>query len=231
MQQPALATQRGSENLHSMQQANLRRVPTTLILCRHGESEGNCEARFGGQGPTPLTARGRVQARAAGNVLAGSGVDAVYTSDLPRAAETAALIGESVGLQARPTRALRERCVGELTGLTFDEARVRFPDAFAALMRREANSCPPGGETYTQCRARAASFLDRAMTDHAGGRVLMVSHNLTLMQLIMHLLKIEASAQSAPVLFQADNCAFHRFELGPEGSCKVVALNERAHLG
>src|SRR5579884_3332156 len=100
---------------------------TTIILVRHGESEGNAARRFGGHGPTPLTPRGREQARAAGKALAGE-VDVVYCSDLPRAVQTAEEICASTGGQPIVTPALRERSVGELTGLTFEEAREKFPE-------------------------------------------------------------------------------------------------------
>src|SRR5262245_19173066 len=104
---------------------------TTIILCRHGEAQGNAERRFGGHGPTPLTERGREQARAAGRVLAREGMDAIYTSDLVRAVETAQEIAALCGLRPIPTAALRERSVGDLTDLTFEEAALKFPEQYA----------------------------------------------------------------------------------------------------
>src|SRR5215471_1982788 len=97
---------------------------TTILVVRHGESEGNAERRFGGHGPTPLSERGRAQARAVGRVLAGEPrPDAIYSSDLARALETATLLGEAMGGGAViiETAALRERSVGIFTGMTFDE--------------------------------------------------------------------------------------------------------------
>jgi broad specificity phosphatase PhoE len=202
---------------------------TTLILCRHGESEGNLERRFGGHGPTPLTPRGREQARSVGRALSKTGVDVLYTSDLVRAAETAALIGEAIGLQADPTSALRERSVGELTGLTFEEAQARFPNAYAELLRRAPDACPPGGESVVQCRARAVDFLDQALVKHVGARIVLVSHNVTLHQLILHLLGLPDSDSSKAAFFQIDNCSLHHFER-VAARWKVIAINERAHL-
>src|SRR5262245_22680135 len=96
---------------------------TTVILCRHGESQGNVERRFGGHSASPLTERGRAQARAAGAAIGSAGIDLIYSSDLARAAETAELIGQAIGVRPETTSALRERSVGELTGLTFEEAK------------------------------------------------------------------------------------------------------------
>jgi len=201
--------------------------PTTVIFCRHGETEGNRESRFGGHGPTPLTELGRAQARAAGRVLARVGVDAIYTSDLLRAEQTAALIGETLGVVPQATAALRERSVGCLTGLTFDEARARYAEVVAALLSREPNSSPPGGESYAQCRERASAFLRQAVARHAGQSVLFVSHQITLWQLIQEILGIQADQSAAGVQFQVDHCALHRFERLEDAVWKVVALNER----
>ncbi len=203
---------------------------TTLILCRHGESEGNRELRFGGQGPTPLTERGQRQARATGQLLSSTGIDAIYCSDLVRASETAALIGEATGVTPASNVALRERSVGELTGLTFEEAQRSFPEQFAALLRREPRSCPPGGESYVQCRARTAAFLDQVLTRHAGTRVLLVSHNVALHQLMLHILGLAHESEAPRVAFQLDNCALHRLERLQAGVWRVLALNEAAHL-
>lgn len=203
---------------------------TRVILCRHGESEGNRDRRFGGHGPTPLTDRGREQARAAGRRLAQEGVDVLYTSDLARAAETAALIAAALSLSPQVAPALRERSVGELTGLTFDEARERFPEAYAAMLRREPEACPPGGESYAQCRQRAVALFEELLERHAGATILLVSHNLTLHQLIFHVLGIEYDERELHVYFQIDNCALHRFERHAGAPWKVIALNERAHL-
>jgi len=202
-------------------------APTTVIFCRHGETEGNREGRFGGHGPTPLTELGRQQARAAGRALARLGVDAIYSSDLVRAQQTAGLIGEVLGLTPQATPALRERSVGCLTGLTFDEARSRYPEVFEALLRREPESCPPGGESYVQCRQRATAFIQQTVARHAGSRLLFVSHQVTLLQLMEDMVASAGdTAETRPAL-KVDHCALHRFEQGAGGAWQVVALNER----
>lgn len=204
-------------------------TPTTIILCRHGESEGNREARFGGHGTTPLTALGRSQAEATGARLARMGVDAVYSSDLVRAQQTADIIARAIGGSYESTPTLRERSVGIFTGLSFDEARARFPNEYEALLRREPDSCPPGGETYLQCRARASSFLDDLLVLNAGQRIVLVSHHLALYQLVLHILDVENQADPR-FYVRIDNCALHRFERYPDGVWQVLAFNDAAHL-
>ena len=213
-----------------MEQTGSEARTTTIILCRHGESEGNLEQRFGGHSPTPLSAHGKAQARSAGHVLKRLGVDVVYSSDLVRAAQTAQLITEVTGTHTRMTSALRERSVGRLTDLTFADAKARFPDDFAALLRMETNSCPPGGESYAACRVRAAACLNQALLEHPGQRVLLVSHYVTMMQLIMHILGVSQDAKNPRLSFQVDHCALHIFERHESRGWKVIALNDRTHL-
>ena len=97
-------------------------------------------------------------------------------------------------------------------------------------MRRDAAACPPGGETHAQCSARAIACFEDIVARHAGERVLVVSHNLTIYHLLRHVLSLRDDPQAPLVFFQIDNCALHRFARLPSGVWKVVALNERIHL-
>jgi len=203
---------------------------TSVILCRHGESEGNREARFGGHSPTPLTELGRNQARATARRLAQTGIDAVFSSDLTRAQETAEIIGGVLGLPLEVTPHLRERSVGIFTGLSFDEARERYPTEYQALLRREPDSAPPDGESYLACRARATRFMQEVLAKHAGQRILLVSHHLTLYQLVLHILGLDTPSSGPRLYVRIDNCALHRFEHYEDGVWQVLALNDCAHL-
>jgi broad specificity phosphatase PhoE len=200
-----------------------------ILILRHGQSEGNEAGRFGGHGPTPLTAFGREQALWVARALADEGgLTAIYTSDLPRAVETAAPIAHATGIAAQRTAALRERSVGVFTGLTFGEAEAQYPDAFAALMRREADARPPEGETHGEAAARAVALLDDVLARYAAGRVLFVSHALTIYLMLLHVLGL---AHASKTLFlRTDNCALHRLRRSPEGLWTVLALNDKAHL-
>lgn len=199
-----------------------------ILLLRHGQSEGNEAGRFGGQGPTPLTALGRRQAEAAAGALGAEGLTAIFASDLARAVETAAPISRATGIAMARTPALRERSVGQLTGLTFAEAEQRHPEAFAALMRREPDARPPGGETHDECSARAVALLDEVLDRFPHGRTLLVSHALTIYLLLLHVLGIDDAAER--LFIRSDNCALHRLRLGADGRWTVLALNDRAHL-
>jgi probable phosphoglycerate mutase len=196
-----------------------------ILLLRHAQSQGNEEGRFGGHGPTPLTAEGRAQAEATARALAREGgLTAIVSSDLVRAIQTAQPVSEATRVDIVTTPELRERSVGVFTGLTFAEAAERHPEAYQAMMRRDPNACPPEGETQWQCATRAQACFDRAVTANAEGRVLLVSHAFTLNLILRRLFNLSDSE-----FFQTDNCALHRLRRRHNG-WTIVALNDRAHL-
>jgi broad specificity phosphatase PhoE len=197
-----------------------------ILLLRHAQSEGNEEGRFGGHGPTPLTHAGHLQAEATARALGREGgITALVSSDLVRAVQTGQRICQATGVDMVTTPELRERSVGVFTGLTFAEASERHPEAYAALMRRDPNACPPEGETTWQCSTRAAAAFDRVLLTNATGRVLMVSHAFTINLILRRLFALGDSQ-----FFQTDNCALHRLKRRRDGGWTIVALNDRAHL-
>jgi broad specificity phosphatase PhoE len=141
---------------------------TRILLARHGETDWNVHRRVQGHSDTPLNDTGREQARALGAELAGEPIDAVYSSDLMRAHETARIVADPRGLDVVALRDLRERHFGTWEGLTDDEIFARFP---------EAREGPWGdGETREAMVARVLDALRRIAETHPEACVLVVSH-------------------------------------------------------
>jgi len=103
-------------------ETQLKHVFTTHVVIIRTAIAGNAEGRFGGHTDTPLSPRGRRQAEATAQALASEKFDAIYSSDLPRAIETANPLARLTGAPLETTDALRERSVGVMEGLTFEEA-------------------------------------------------------------------------------------------------------------
>jgi broad specificity phosphatase PhoE len=147
---------------------------TTILIARHGESDWNRERRWQGHADRPLTERGREQARALAARLAHIDIDAVYSSDLRRARDTAAVVAESQALELQIVPELREVDVGSWSGLTRSEAEERFPEGFARW-----SSGFPGwedGETYEAMTQRVLEAVHRIAAANDGDRMLVVSH-------------------------------------------------------
>jgi broad specificity phosphatase PhoE len=202
---------------------------TEILLVRHGESQGNVDERFGGHGPTPLTALGRAQAQATARRLADEGgLSVLVSSDLTRAVETATPIAERTGIAMVRTDRFRERSVGLFTGLTFAEAEARWPDDYRALMRRDPDASAPEGESARDCMRRAGGALDELVERFPHARIAIVSHAFTINLVLRHLLGL--TDLGAPVFFQTDNCGLHRIRRSRSGTWIVAALNDLRHL-
>jgi len=200
-----------------------------ILLLRHGQSEGNEGGRFGGHGPTPLTALGRRQAEATARaLLAEGGLSAIFASDLVRAMQTAEPIVAATGIAMRTTPALRERSVGVFTGMTFAEAEAAHPATFRAMMQRDPDACPPEGESSRARAAHVGAFFDDTIERFGtAGRTLLVSHAFTLNLLLRRLVGL---SESPSVFFRTDNCGLHRLQRSPQGFWNITALNDRRHL-
>ena len=203
---------------------------TRVLLVRHGQSQGNAERRFGGHSQTPLSALGRVQAEATALALAREGVTAVYSSDLPRALQTAGPLARAAGLEVRATAALRERSVGLMEGLTFEEAAAAHPAEYAALLRRDFEHVLAGGESYRQLLNRAAAELDRAVREHRGGTLALFSHTGTICILALHLMGALDAPALRPVWLSSSNCGVTRFSIEHGGLIRLNAANDTRHL-
>lgn len=147
---------------------------TTILLARHGESDWNRDQRWQGHADRPLTHLGREQARALADRLAATELDAVYSSDLERARETAAIVAEPHQLPVKELPDLREVDVGSWSGLTRAEAEERFPNAFRRWTEGEEGW--DDGETYEQLSERVVSAVLAIAARHPRDRVLLVAH-------------------------------------------------------
>jgi probable phosphoglycerate mutase len=150
---------------------------TELLLVRHGETDWNRERRFQGHADRPLNDAGREQARELAGALAGERIDAVYTSDLARARETAEILAAQLGTDVVALRELREIDVGSWQGLSWPEIEERHPDG--ARRWHETGHGWDGGETYDELGVRIVAVLREIAARHPGQRVLVVGHGGT----------------------------------------------------
>ena len=205
-------------------------LATNVLLIRHGQSRGNAERRFGGHTATPLSARGRNQALVTARTLKSESITAIYSSDLARAMETAQPLANLTGLPVNGTSAFRERSVGVMEGLTFEDAAQQHPEQYAALLRRDFEYVLSGGESYRQLLDRAREKLDDIIEENRGGRIAVFSHTGTICILVLHLIGALDAPELKPVWISSANCGITRFELRNDGFVRVLAINDTSHL-
>lgn len=149
---------------------------THLLVLRHGETAWNTEQRIQGQLDTPLNDTGRWQAEQLGRALADAGVQAIYSSDLQRARDTAAPLARLTGLPVREDPQLRERHFGQWQGERHADIHERWPALAQAWRRREPDFGPPGGETLAAFHARAVAAYAAIARAHPGQCVAVFAH-------------------------------------------------------
>lgn len=210
---------------HIGDKRRLASAGTTLCLVRHGETPWNAERRLQGHLDIPLNEHGRAQARATAAMLEGKRFDAIYSSDLVRAVETAQCIAGGVAPVAM--QALRERHYGCFQGMTYTEAKSSLPEAYAAFEARNPSfEFPGGGESLLAFCSRVEGAMESIAHRHAGQRVLIVTHGGVLD--IVHRL-VTGKPLEAPRDFKIPNAALNWVGHGPEGWA-LIAWAEAGHL-
>jgi len=206
-------------------------VPVTkLFLIRHGQSAGNAEGRFGGHSATPLSDLGCEQARLAAVALAKENINAIYSSDLLRAVQTAEPLARMLGIEIVTSTALRERNVGVLEGLTFDESKAAHPDDYYALVNRNIHHVITDGESYRHLLNRITAELRDILRQHRGERIAIFTHTGALCFMTLHLLgAIHRNTKQTPWIITS-NCGINRFDVRGPRNIRVLALNDTRHL-
>lgn len=150
-----------------------------LIVLRHGRTEWNATGRFQGQADIPLDGRGVAQAAQAARVLAELAPAAIVSSDLGRARQTAAALGELTGLGVALDARLREIHVGSWEGLTIDEIQQVDPELAARYLSGEDVRRSATGEKIGEVAERvAATLTEIAHAAADGSTVVVVMHGL-----------------------------------------------------
>ena len=168
---------------------------TRIVLVRHGETEWNRTRRVQGHTDVPLNDVGRRQARELAAELDGEVVDAIYSSDLSRARETAEILSMARSIPVVSLPELREKHFGTWEGLTDVEVRERFPEAHAKGWG--------DGESSEEMAERIVGVVERIVEAHEGELVIVVTHGGPMRAILRHY-----DGDAAPIA----NCGVVRLE-------------------
>ena len=158
-------------------------MATKIYLIRHGETEGADARRYKGHIDVPLSENGIEQVRRLSQYLSRnpeSGtrnpVQAVYTSTLSRAVKSAEIIAEPYGLKPVVVEDLKERGFGVWEGMSFDEIKEQYPDAFTAWAENPLKFSPMEGESTLDVKDRALRVFNEITEKHNGDSIAIVAH-------------------------------------------------------
>jgi broad specificity phosphatase PhoE len=149
---------------------------TSVTVIRHGETEWNLAGRVQGQHNSDLTENGIQQAGLTADALKDEKFDVLYSSFLPRAVETAAIINKFHNLEHRKDNSVAERNFGIMEGLTLAEVQEKFPDVYSCYKQRDENYEIPDGESLISLYARVKDGMNRIVRENRGKRLLVVTH-------------------------------------------------------
>ena len=170
------ASGRGSRAEVEALPATLAPDEVRLVLVRHGETAWNQAGRIQGQLDQPLNEVGLLQAQATAARFGPGAIDALYSSDLQRATQTAMPIAAAAGVAVQPDPRWRERHFGQFQGQVYADIAQAQPEVFARLKARDTGQELSGGESLTQLLARVSGALSELVARHGGQRVALVSH-------------------------------------------------------
>jgi broad specificity phosphatase PhoE len=188
----------------------------TLILMRHGETAWNRERRIMGDLDVPLTDEGRTQCAAAAELLSTFAIDRIVTSPLARAAESAGIVAERLGLAVTSDPRLVEVRFGSWQGKTY--AEVAGDPLYHAYAADPVANLTPGGESVAIVQQRG---LESLASLRAGESVLFVTHGDIIRTMLCHFL---ATPLGEYRRLRTDNCGLSAIAVGP-GMPEVKFLN------
>lgn len=202
-----------------------------FFLIRHGQSTANASGVWQGQMEFPLSEEGRLQARLAGRALAGQAFDAIYSSPLGRAFETAEIIAREARFTGPVVLidGLMERHGGSLEGTTHAEREARNPEFTKKLLGlpEEERWTLVGAETDEEVLARFEEAISDLRTRHeVGARLVVVSHG----GVMRVYLRDRFGPGVLPGTERAANASITRIAWGERGEPRLLEIASTRHL-
>lgn len=154
--------------------------PTDILIIRHGQTAWNTQKRLQGHSDIPLNENGRLQAVTLAKILRDEPLDAIFSSDLQRAYQTAYEIAKIHNLPVHQDRSFRERCYGICEGMKDGDIREAYPESYKAWYAADPDHFFPDGERKTesprQFHHRAVNAIREAATRYPGKKIAIVTH-------------------------------------------------------
>ncbi len=199
---------------------------TRIYLARHGTTDWNQEEIFRGRIDCRLNEMGRAEARALAGAFQETSLEAIFSSPLSRAKETAQAVAENHGLTVIAEPAFLDIDFGEWQGLPLKEVREKYSELYRTWLEKPQAVTFPGGENITQVRDRAWEGLWRVVQSHAEKTVFIVTHRVVTKVLICALLGLDIAHFWQ---IKQDTTAVNCFEYH-RGSFLTSLINDTCHL-
>ncbi len=198
-----------------------------VILVRHGETDWNRARRIqGGNSDTRLNQNGRQGAESLALRLKPEKIQAIYTSPLQRARETAQAIAHYHQLEVEIEPTLKEIEVGELEGVTIADMGKHLSQLLITISPDGSLPKIPGGESLLDVQQRSWLTIQRLVERHPDGTLVVVSHYFTILTIICSVLNLPLS-QIVRLRLGAGSISILTFD---EKAARLIRLNDICHL-
>lgn len=197
-----------------------------VVIVRHGETTWNLEGKRQGHSDSALTDKGLAQARALARRLERERFQALYSSDLGRAYQTARIIAQATDHQIIVDARLRERSLGVFQGLNGEEIQSRYPEEHRLHRTMGPDYVIPGGESVRQQVERNIACLNELAERHLGETIVVITHGGVLSGLFRHTFSIPLHA---PRRFEFQNAGINIFAY-EEGCWRLQTWGDISHL-
>ena len=201
---------------------------TTIYLIRHAEAEGNLFRRAQGHWNGKITERGKKQIDALAGRFKDIHIDAVYSSDLDRAVETAGALLRGRNLELHTTRQLREIHMGVWEGDSWGNLSYRWPEQMYNFNNDPDRWVVPGAESFARCRARMTAAIAEIAAAHDGQTIGVVAHGMCIKIFLMAVMGIQPNSPEA--MAHGDNTSVSLLHYDG-GKFEVEYYNDNSHLG
>lgn len=200
---------------------------TRVILIRHGETDWNRQRIFRGRADVLLSPEGIRQAELVTITLKEIGIDAIYSSPLKRALQTAQKIADFHNLEVVVEPGFMDFDYGEWQGLSHQEVRKRYPELYSRWEKEPHTVRTPGGESLQDVRKRSVNALEKVLAEHPSRTVVIVSHRVVNKVLLCFVLGLDNSHFWR---IRQDTCAINIFEWSEDRGYVLYLLNDTCHL-
>ena len=197
-----------------------------IVLVRHGATDWNLQGRCQGSTDRDLSDVGIRQADQIAELLSEQEINAIYSSSLRRAQQTAERISQPHKLPVLIEQDVRELDHGELEGLTFNEIKANYGDFLVRWRSEPAEICVPGGERLADVAERAWNGLNQIVQRHADAeRILVVSHNFPILGIVC---RVSGTHLNEYRTFHLDPCGITRLKYNG-GDWDLTEVNGREY--
>lgn len=208
---------------------------TRIIAIRHGQTDWNVAGRLQGQTDIALNADGLAQARQLAGAMQDESMDAIFSSDLMRASQTAKIVAQDRAIVVVENPALRERHFGCFQGMTFAQIEEQAPDAANAWKKRIPDFIPgehldipaAKGESLRTFFDRVIHVVDTIAAKHLGQNIVLVTHGGVLDVIYRAAAHLDIQA---PRTWSLGNTSVSRLLWSPHGKLKLLSWADTSHL-